>query len=194
MRSQCDPIRSSSEIHSEMGPSELGCPSALSTGIGLANFLVKRLCSRTYLMSMQDPSHPLSSNARVLCSDRESRVTILASSSSFIPLVPCTKRLGFLSSSIASMASVSPSRLMSSTVCRFISFCRRGCDQTFNMETALSGSSLSRAATQGDVGYIAFLLVFLHQSGVEMKLNLIDHLLLYMRRAAWMVVQYSRRR
>ena len=102
-------------------------------------------------MSMQDPSHPQSTSARALCSDRESRVTMVVSNSIFVPFVPRMKRLEFLSSSMASIASVSPNRLMSSTVCWFTSIWRLGCDQMFNMETALSGSSLSRTATHWDV-------------------------------------------
>src|SRR5580704_7483090 len=46
---------------------------------------------------------------------------------------------------------LSLSRLISSTNGRLISIERLGCDQMFSIETAFSGSSLSRAATQGDV-------------------------------------------
>ena len=60
-------------------------------------------------------------------------------------------RREFFRSSIASMASVSPNRLISSTTCWFTSIWHLGCDQMFNMAMALSGSSLSHAATQGDV-------------------------------------------
>ena len=151
MCSQCDPTWSSREIHSDMGPLELGCPSALRMGMGLANFLVKRLCSHMYLISIQNLSHPLSTSACTLCSDWESRIMILVLNSSFIPFVSCMKHLEFLSSSIASIALVSPSRLISSMVCWFISFCCWRCDQTFNMGMALLGSSLSCAATQDDV-------------------------------------------
>jgi hypothetical protein len=70
---------------------------------------------------------------------------------SFSPLVPRTNLHGFDNSSIALIASDSPSRLISLTVCQLISIERLGWDQMFNMETAFSGSSLSHTATQGDV-------------------------------------------
>ena len=100
---------------------------------------------------MHDPSHPLSSSASALCSALVSKATMVVSKLSLSPLVPQTNLRGFDNSSIASIASDSPSRLISLTICRLISIERLGCDQMFSIETAFSGSSLSRAATQGDV-------------------------------------------
>jgi hypothetical protein len=100
---------------------------------------------------MHDPSHPLSSSASALCLALVSKATMVVLKLSLSPLVPQTNLRGFNKSSIASIASDSPIRLISLTVCQLISIERLGCDQMFSMETAFSGSSLSCTATQGDV-------------------------------------------
>jgi hypothetical protein len=131
-------MRISRGMSSVMGPSELGCPSALNTGIGRANLVVLRPSHWTYLMSMQEPSQPLSSSALASCSARVSRAMMLALKLSFDPLVPRIQTRGSFNSSTASTASPSFNLLMTSMVCQLISIWRLGCAQFRSMGIACS--------------------------------------------------------
>lgn len=94
---------------SVMEPSTLGVPLVFRTGMGRGSHWVLRPFFSTYLMSMQEPSQPLSSSASALTSEQVSRVTMVVERLSLDPRVPLTKTLGFLSSSTASIASSSSS-------------------------------------------------------------------------------------
>ena len=102
--SEWSPTLTSKDTNPVIDPSRFGDPSALKTGMVRESFVTFKPCFATYLLSMQDPSHPQSISASACCSTLVSKVLTVSLTASFRPLVPWMKTCGFLRSFKASMA------------------------------------------------------------------------------------------